>query len=60
LKRFGIGKKESKDKLEKSIEEAFENLFLECEYSQITFDRNWMPLDLFLNENIGLEGKEIS
>jgi hypothetical protein len=47
LKGFGIGKKESKDKLEKSIEEAFENLFLECEYSQINFDRNWMPLDLF-------------
>jgi hypothetical protein len=48
------------DKLEKSIEEAFENLNLECEYSQINFERNWMPLDLFSNENIGLWNKEIS
>ena len=60
LKNYGLCENESENNIHLTVQEAFDEIKIECDSTSIYFKRKWFPLEVLLNEKIGVKNKQIN
>ena len=42
------------------MEDVFDSINIQCDVTSVYFLRNWLPLDILSNKNIGLKNKKVN